>query len=151
MANLTPKQQQAVEEYLVDFNQTQAVIRAGYSAKTAAQIASRLFSLVKVQDALAARIEQRAEHTEIDQDWVIAKLVENVNRAMQAVPVLDRDGEPTGEYTYQGAVANKALELLGRHTGGFTERHEVTDRKEFVFLIGHGYVEADDPRIIEGG
>ena len=28
--------------------------------------------------------------------WVIAKLVENVERAMQAVPVLDSEGKPTG-------------------------------------------------------
>jgi hypothetical protein len=32
----------------------------------------------------------------------------------QNVPVLDRDGRPTGEYRYEGQVANKALELLGK-------------------------------------
>ena len=32
---LTPKQQQFVREYLIDFNATQAAIRAGYSPKTA--------------------------------------------------------------------------------------------------------------------
>src|SRR5262245_47739127 len=31
---------------------------------------------------------------------------------MTAVPVLDREGKPSGEYTYQGNVANKALELI---------------------------------------
>ena len=34
----------------------------------------------------------------------------------------DRDGKPTGEYQYQGNVANKALELLGRHLGMFVDR-----------------------------
>ena len=33
---LTDKQQAFVREYLVDLNATQAAIRAGYSAKTAA-------------------------------------------------------------------------------------------------------------------
>jgi len=35
MANLTPKQERFVEEYLIDLNATQAAIRAGYSEKTA--------------------------------------------------------------------------------------------------------------------
>ena len=35
MANLTPKQQRFVEEYLIDLNATKAAIRSGYSEKTA--------------------------------------------------------------------------------------------------------------------
>ena len=38
MANLTPKQQRFVEEYLIDLNATQAAIRAGYSEKTAKSV-----------------------------------------------------------------------------------------------------------------
>jgi hypothetical protein len=41
---------------------------------------------------------------------------------MQAVPHLDHEGNPTGVYTYQGNVANKALELLGRELGMFAQR-----------------------------
>jgi hypothetical protein len=40
----------------------------------------------------------------------------------QNVPVLDRDGRPTGEYRYEGQVANKALELLGKEIGMFVDR-----------------------------
>ena len=35
---MTTKQARFVEEYLIDFNATQAAIRAGYSAKTAHEI-----------------------------------------------------------------------------------------------------------------
>ncbi|WP_114937549.1 terminase small subunit [Mucilaginibacter endophyticus] len=38
MAKLTAKQQRFIEEYLVDFNATQAAIRAGYSFDTAAEM-----------------------------------------------------------------------------------------------------------------
>jgi len=31
----------------------------------------------------------------------------------------------TGEYTYQGHVANKALELIGKHRGMFVDRSEM--------------------------
>ena len=40
-----------------------------------------------------------------------------MKRAMQAEPVLDRQRKPTGEDTYQGAVAHRALELLGKQRG----------------------------------
>ena len=40
---------------------------------------------------------------------------------MQAVEVMNAEGNRTGVYTYQGAVANKALELLGRNIGMFKD------------------------------
>ena len=41
---------------------------------------------------------------------------------LRPVPVLDRQGKPTGEYTFQGNLANKALELLGKELGMFGKR-----------------------------
>ena len=54
----------------------------------------------------------------------MARLVETAERALQAVPVTDRKGEPTGEFTYQGSVALRALELLGRELGMFSDRKD---------------------------
>jgi phage terminase small subunit len=51
--------------------------------------------------------------------------MENAERALQHIPVLDRHGKPTGEYRYDGSVANRALELLGKQQGMFIDRHEV--------------------------
>ena len=65
--------------------------------------------------------EEAAKRDELSIDWVLQHLEEIVSRAMQAVPVLDKQGEPTGEYTYQGAVANRALELIGKHVGMFSD------------------------------
>ena len=56
--------------------------------------------------------------------YVVEKLQENVERAMQEREVLGKEGEPTGMFTYDGAVANKALELLGRSAGLFVEKHQ---------------------------
>lgn len=67
----------------------------------------------------------------MSKSWVIAKLVENVERAMQAQPVLDAQGAPTGEYEYQGNVANKALELLGRTQGIFIDKKEIGKPGDF--------------------
>jgi hypothetical protein len=46
--------------------------------------------------------------------------------------VLDKEGKPTGEYRYDGSVANRALELLGKQQGLFIDRHEVGQPNEFA-------------------
>lgn len=39
--------------------------------------------------------------------------------------MLDSDGNPIGEYRYNGSVANKALELLGKHFGMFLDKQGI--------------------------
>lgn len=123
---LTPKQAAFVAEYLVDLNATQAAIRAGYSAKTACAIGVENLRKPRIAEAISEARAKREQATEVNAAWVLERLRENVERAMQAEPVYDRDGDETGEYTYQGAVANRALELLGKHHGLFAERLEHT-------------------------
>lgn len=68
-------------------------------------------------------LERAIERTALTKEWVINRLVENVERAMQAQPVM-RDGEESGEFKYEGSVANRALELLGKELGMFVDRSE---------------------------
>lgn len=80
-------------------------------------------------------LERAIERVALSKEWVITKLVENVDRAMRARCVTDDEGQPVGEYKYDGSVANKALELLGKELGMFIDRsenvnlnHEVSDK-----------------------
>lgn len=75
----TPKQQRFIEEYLVDLNATQAAIRAGYSAKTAAEQASRLLTNVKVAAAVAEARAALTARTEITQDTVLKGFYREAN------------------------------------------------------------------------
>lgn len=84
MANLTPKQQRFVEEYLIDLNATQAAIRAGYSEKTANEQGSRLLANVSISEAIAEAQAKRSERTKIDADYVLQRLV-----AIDQMDVLD--------------------------------------------------------------
>lgn len=75
-------------------------------------------------DMERAATEKAAERLSIDREWVLSRLVENVNRAMQAVKAGGPKGDGPGEYRYDGAVANAALALIGKELGMFIERTE---------------------------
>lgn len=127
---MTPKQERFVQEYLVDLNATAAARRAGYSDKTADRIGPELLGKTCVAEAIQVAQVERAAQAKVDAQWVLDRLVANHDRAMQAVEVLDREGNATGVYQYSGVVANKALELIGKHLGMFVEKrqHEHTGK-----------------------
>ncbi len=76
MANLTPKQQRFVEEYLIDLNATQAAIRAGYSEKTAYSVGHENLKKPEIQNAIQEAQAKRQEQTQIDAAYVLKRLVE---------------------------------------------------------------------------
>ncbi|MDC2861082.1 terminase small subunit [Delftia sp. DT-2] len=75
---LTARESKFIDEFLVDLNGTQAAIRAGYSSKTARQIASENLSKPHIQVAIAEARKQQQERTQITADamlqqaWLIA-------------------------------------------------------------------------------
>lgn len=71
---LNDKQQRFVEEYLIDLNATQAAIRAGYSEKSAGQMAHELLKKHEIQTALSESMKAREERTKITQDMVLMEL-----------------------------------------------------------------------------
>lgn len=94
LVRLTPKQARFVDEYLVEFNGTEAAIRAGYSAKTAYAQASRLLKNVKVAEAVVLGKAALAERAKLSADKVIAELAKigfaNMADYMKATP----EGDP---------------------------------------------------------
>lgn len=128
MPKLTDKQTAFVREYLVDLNATQAAIRAGYSERTASRIGPQLLGKTCVREAIEKAQAKRARRVEVTQDYVLSNLVEVVERTMQRAPVLDRKGEQVTDeegravWTFDAKGANKALELLGKHLGIFTDK-----------------------------
>lgn len=94
----------------------------------AAQRATKLLKRADVQDLIAALKQRVAEDMaakySITRDSVIRDLVDVKTRCMQAEPVLDSEGNPTGEYTFDSTGAINALKLLGTELGMFTKRVE---------------------------
>ena len=57
---LTAKQQAFVDEYLVDFNATQAAIRAGYSVKDADKIGTVLLRNTRIKAVIDKVMAERS-------------------------------------------------------------------------------------------
>lgn len=74
MGALTAKQQAFVDEYLIDLNATQAAIRAGYSEKTAKDIACENLAKPYIAEAIAEAKAARSERTGITQDSVLREI-----------------------------------------------------------------------------
>lgn len=121
---LTNKQKLFVNEYLIDLNATQAAIRAGYSAKTAYSIGEEILKKPEVSASIQEAMDKRAEKAQITAAEVLEGIKRVVARCEQAEPVLDKDGQPTGEYVFQANAALKGFELLGKHLKLFTEKVE---------------------------
>lgn len=121
------KRERFVQLLLQHKPQTEAYIEAGYNCKPRylTKQASALAHHWQIRTRMDELLGRLAKKAGISRQWVIDKLVENVERSMGEKPVLDREGNETGEYQYDGSVANKALELLGKEIGMFVDRHEV--------------------------
>lgn len=140
---LTVKERSFVDEYLIDLNATQAAIRAGYSPKTARQIASKLLSKANISAAIACAMADRSKRTGITQDRVLNELAKVAFLKMP--DIVDSEGRIREDATdedkaciesikYKSSTTDmgfseerevkvspklKALELLGRHLGMF--------------------------------
>lgn len=126
---LTAQQEMFCQEYIVDYNGTQAAIRAGYSKKTADVQASKLLRNVKVLSRVRAIQKERLEKLAVTQESVILKLLEIYDRCMQAKPVMEWDYNErkyveTGEYAFDSRGALNALEMIGKHLAMFTNKVE---------------------------
>lgn len=110
---LTVRQKRFVEEYLVDFNATQAVVRAGYDTAHPNKIGSQLLAHPGVRAAIDQITLERADKSIIKPDYVLNKLKRTIEKA---------------EADNNHAAVLRGLELVARHLGMFIERTEITGK-----------------------
>jgi phage terminase small subunit len=138
-----PKYELFAQELANGVTATQAYENAGF--KPDRGNASRLQQDDRIKQRVAQLLEERARKQAkasekavqamgLSKQWVLGKLVENVERGLQARAVLDDDGKPIGEFKYDGGVVNRALELLGKEQGMFIDRKESGAPGDFAGL-----------------
>lgn len=157
---MTNKQKRFCEEYLVDLNATQAAIRAGYSSKTAGAIGAENLEKPQIRARIDKALAEQSKRTGVTADRVVRELarVAFVNSQdvidfdsatiksgadrddtaaiasvkVKTIPTADGDGV---EREIKMADKLKALELLGRRLGLFTDN---------VNLSGEGVIQIVD-------
>ena len=107
MANLTPKQQRFVEEYLIDLNATQAYIRAGFSEKLANTNAAKLLQNTTIAKAIEDTRKKVSEKALITTEMVVKGLL--------------KEAQDNSEGSTQSARVS-AWAHLGKHMGMFTDK-----------------------------
>lgn len=117
-----PSQAMFVREYVVDFNGTRAAIAAGYAEKSARVTASQLLTKPNISAEITRLVNDRSERLGITADYVLGTIQETVERCKQGEAVLDKEGNPTGEWRYDAFAVLKGCELLGKHLELFTEK-----------------------------
>lgn len=150
-ARLTDKDKIMADEYLIDFDAKNAAIRAGYAVSTARTAAEWIHpehpTKPKLRELIDKKIAERSRRTGITADRVLMELA-NVAFAN----ITDFMDPQTGRYHQDAqrsdtaAIAsvkiketqfgtereirladrNRALELLGKHLGMFTENVQIT-------------------------
>ena len=161
MNTLTKKQKRFVEEYLVDLNATQAAIRAGYSPQTARDIGCENLTKPNIQNAIATAMAERSRRTGINQDRVIQEIAKLA--FLNPIDVIDMDeatikGEANRDDT--ACIASVKVKVIPGEDGNITEREIKTyDKLKALELLGKHLgmfsdklkVEGAIPVVISGG
>lgn len=153
MTKLTDKQQRFVDEYLIDLNATQAAIRAGYSVRTANEQGAQNLAKLSIQDAISKKMAARSRRTGVNAERVVlelakvafAKMTDIVDSngrikedaspddlaCIESIKYKESDNEYGGSVEREVKIASKlkALELLGKHLGMWSDKFNVTVEK----------------------
>lgn len=109
---LPPLQKAFAEEYIKDFNGSQAVQRCGSTCETPNNMAYIWLSNPGVKAYINHLTAERTAQMKIDQGYVVQKLLRAVERT---------EGK-------NDSATLRALELLARHLGMLTDKQEITGK-----------------------
>lgn len=143
---MTSKQERFCEEYMIDLNATQAAIRAGYSVEAAGAIGAENLKKPQIRTRIDRALAEQSKRTGVTADRVVRELAKvafansqdviDFDNAtiksdaaredtaaissvkVKTIPMPDGDGV---EREIRMADKLKALELLGRRLGLFTD------------------------------
>lgn len=131
---LTQKQQRFVDEYIISGNATQAAIKAGYSQKTAQQMGAENLTKPVIKAAIDAR------NAEIQSEKIM-----DMTEVMERLSAMARGETMEETVTTKGDVVEtaprnsdklRAMELIGKRHGAWTDRKEVSGNLDIDIGVG---------------
>ena len=114
---LTPRRQRFVDEYVIDFNGTQAAKRAGYSPRSANEQAAFMLAIPSVKAAVEERRKSIKKRGVDYRQYLIKKSKKLINKC-------------TGDERWNPAGANGAIRNMVDMLGLRTEKREISGTVE---------------------
>lgn len=121
---MTEQQRRFADKYFETLNGSQSAIYAGYSERTARQQAYNMLQDPEIEAYITGLRQEYAEKAGVNKQWIVERFKDISDRCVQAEPVLDSNGIPTGEYKFDSSGANKATEMLGKIIGVFEKDND---------------------------
>lgn len=112
---MNAKQSAFVAEYLIDLNATQAAIRAGYSAKVANRIGSRLLSKEDIKAAIAQGKGRQLERADLSAARVLEELRRIAFTDMRGFFDAAGNLKPITELTAEQGAALAGFEVIKKN------------------------------------
>lgn len=132
---LTLKQQRFIDEYIISGNATQAAIKAGYSEKTAAVTATENLRKPNIKAELDRRNAEIQSAKTMDMQEVMERLAA-MGRGETTEETVTNKGDVI-ETSTRNADKLKALELIGKRFGAWTDKKEVNGNLDIDIGMGN--------------
>lgn len=121
LKGMTRKQRKFYSEYIKDYIPREAALRAGYSKKTASQIANELLNKEQGKLYIESIEKELAERNKITQDYFVTKLKD----------IIETRGEKTSDKL-------NALGLLAKLTGHLNDKGSTGAKQVVIFQQNSG-------------
>ncbi|MEK1350143.1 terminase small subunit [Limosilactobacillus fermentum] len=131
---LTLKQQRFVDEYIISGNATQAAIKAGYSKKTAKQMGTENLAKPIIKAELDRRNAEIQSAKTMDMQEVMERLAA-MGRGETTEETVTNKGEVI-ETATRNADKLKAMELIGKRFGAWTDKKEISGNLDIDIGMG---------------
>jgi phage terminase small subunit len=138
MGKLTVKQENFCQEYIKNGGNATDAYRKSYNASKMKENsinvnASKLLSSTKVALRIKELQEKTSKKHEVTRDWIISELKNVIGKSSQEEVVRDKEGNPIGDYKYDSAGINKAIDTLNKMLGFYApEKQEHSGEIKYI-------------------
>lgn len=137
---LTLKQQRFIDEYIISGSAAKAAAKAGYSKRTAKEIGMQNLGKPYIREEMRRRLEKMRSKKIMDMQEVMEHLT-SLARGDAVEELVTNTGNVVRVKTKNGDRL-RALEMIGKRYGAWTEKKEVSGTLEIN--VGVGEYDEDD-------
>lgn len=128
------------DEYIICGNATQAAIEAGYSKRSAKQTGSRLLDQPEIKEYIAERMKELEEESIASQVEILQYLTRVIRdeETEEALVNVGNFEQEVQEVKVSAKDKIKAVELLGKRYGSWTDKVDLTSDLTLIFEDDYG-------------